>query len=225
MNDEEITIEEAIKWTQEKLKEEEKKAESTAIEPIQYKPPGVTYIVDGEEVHSHTKEQMDRRDAIMKPLKDIHFSWTPAEMKNIVKNGLEERQKVYDNIGIKDNKGIENIKWQLSSLIRKTIELGNNITAGTCLDEDKKWFNDNVAKIKELRKSLNEATSTEMYRIQEKMQAEFTEKHEESEFLDEQMPKMLEAKKKYDHGIDWTKEERTEGLKAVTDNEDWIKNK
>ena len=193
MSDDDSTIEDMLQWSEDKLQEEESK--TAVIEPIKYKPQPVNFIKDGEE-HAPSEEQQKRISAIMKPLDNIHFSWSVEQMQNIVKDGIEKRKKILEELGVEDNnKEIEQKKVELSSLIKQAIKMGNNISSEDSATE--KEFTILVGKIKVMKVQLDEMIENNLTSIQNQIESQFTAKHEDNDEIDVNMPKLLKAKEKY----------------------------
>lgn len=188
-------IKEAMEWSEDRLEQEE--AKISAIEPVKYKPQKLNFVVGGQE-KTPSAEQQGRIDAIMKPLDNISFSWSPEQMKAIVKNGLEDKQKVLENIGANNDKQVESLKRELSSLIKETITLGTRIASGQHITSERQTFTTNMATIDSLKKELDDALNHSFNKMCDKIGSEFTQKHEDNEEIDIQVPKMLKAKEIYE---------------------------
>lgn len=207
MSDKEHTIEEAMKWSEDKLGEEEEKV--AAIEPIKYKAPGVNFVVGGKE-KPQSKEQAKRMQAIMRPLDNIHFSWTSEQMKNIVTTGLEARKeflskldaglvKSGSQITFKQNsEDINKLKEELSKLAKEALTLGQELSDRphdkTTKEKKLKKIN---ASIKEIQGKFQECIDKDLDLVRAIFQSELTERHEDEE-LDESIPMMLATRNMQD---------------------------
>lgn len=232
MTDDDVTVEEVLAWSDEKITKEEAKVAS--VEVLKYKPQKLNFIIQGKE-HTPTKEQEERINSIMKPLDNIHFSWTIEQMQNIVKSGIESRTELLAKMKAKisnhgnatrieqNSEDIDVIKEELSDTIKHALNLAKELSRDSNR-YDRATKQKKLGEVKDivanLQSKLGTALDTDIELLRDMFESEFTAKHEDEEALDSQIPKLLTAKQNY-----IVNNKKTDVLESIANLEDFFKSK